>query len=70
MFYAKFVKVTFYYKYNKKKSDEIEVSAADFKPIVNRIATKSGILVIKDTKIDLTMVDKIVLEFFTDLAVQ
>lgn len=62
---VKFVKVTFFYRTNKEPTTLI-MFQPDFSKNIHRIISRIGVLKYKDIKIDLTIVNKIDIEFFED----
>lgn len=62
---AKFVKVTFFYHTNKEPTTLI-LPQAEFSKNINRIISRVGVYKYGNTKIDLIIVNKIHIEFFTD----
>jgi len=60
---AKFVKVTFFYRTNKEPTTFI-ILQSDFSKNIHRIISRIGVFKYKDIKVDLTIVNKIDIEFF------
>jgi muconolactone delta-isomerase len=62
---AKFAKVTFFYRTNKEPTTLI-ILQSDFSKDIHRIISRIGVFKYKDIKVDLTIVNKIDIEFFED----
>lgn len=65
---AKLVKVTFHYRHNKEP-DVLNMTQREFADIAKRIFEKKGIIRIDDNRYDLTMINKIEIEFYSDFVV-
>jgi len=65
MVLVKFVKVTFSYRIDKEPT-VLEIPQYQFEKDIHRILSRIGVYKYNDTKVDLTIVNKINIEFFTD----
>lgn len=62
---VKFVKVTFSYRIDKEPT-VLEIPQYQFEKDIHRILSRMGVYKYNGTKVDLTIVNKINIEFFTD----
>lgn len=60
---VKFMKVTFFYRLNKEPT-VLEIPQNQFEKDIHRILSRMGIYKYNDIKVDLTIVNKIDIEFF------
>lgn len=65
MVLVKFVKVTFSYRIDKEPT-VLEIPQYQFEKDIHKILSRIGVYKYNDTKVDLTIVNKINIEFFTD----
>jgi hypothetical protein len=62
---VKFVKVTFFYRIDKEPTI-LEIPLQTLEKDIHRILSRIGVYKYNDTKVDLTIVNKINIEFFID----
>ena len=65
MVLIKFVKVTFSYRIDKEPT-ALEIPQYQFEKDIHKILSRMGVYKYNNTKVDLTIVNKINIEFFTD----
>jgi len=65
MVLIKFVKVTFSYRIDKEPT-VLEIPQYQFEKDIHKILSRMGVYKYNNTKVDLTIVNKINIEFFTD----
>jgi len=64
-----FAKITFYYRNKPEKPVEVTIPIKDLKQHIHRMIEHNGILLLQGKKIDLILVEKIIIEYTSDLAV-
>jgi len=64
---ANFVKISFFYRIDKKPTILI-MPQLEFNKNIQRFVSRKGIYKYNNTKVDLTIVNKIHIEFFSDVA--